>query len=148
MIRTLKAWNSSDPREWAAAEQHYQRYLQRISKRLPLALRSLVQRVTLHDDRIASVQVLTILPSGRDAIMTIQTFRDGWVGTAALIIVHMIGVQGPIRKIDSNLDIMFFDVEILKPHLVRMTFALDKARTWKVDFKDARVHTYNYLKGR
>jgi hypothetical protein len=148
MIRTLPEWNSSDPGRWPAAQSRYQQHLHRIGPRLPPVLRTFVNRLTLHDDRIVNVQMVNDVPSGRDAVVTIESFRDGHVGTAELIILHMIGVRGSIKKTSTDLDIMFFDIEILKPRLLRMSFALADDKTWKIDFTDIGIYTYDYLNRR
>jgi hypothetical protein len=111
------------------------------------ALRSFVRDFTLHDDHVLSVQIVSGLPSGRDAFVTVKVFRDGYVGTAALLVLHLIGIQGAVKKVAPDLDIRYFDIERSDRSLFQLSFALEQKKTWTMKFSAFDFYYHDYRKG-
>lgn len=144
MIRRI--WLDSAPQRWTADQRRYALYLKKIDHRLPARLSEFVREFGLHDDRISHVEVLSNTPSGRDALVSIRLFRDGFHGTAALLILHLIGLRGAVRVPASHLDIMFFDVEQLKDSKFQLSFALEEKKKWSVKFTGFDFYFHDYRK--
>jgi hypothetical protein len=146
MIRSLSSWHSSDVTRWSADQRRYREHLKKVGRHLPPALQRFVREFTLHGDRISGVQIISGMPSGRDALVTIDGYRDGYVGTAALLVLHLVGIRGAVKKVPADLDIMFFDVDRLAPSMFQLGFAFDESRTWSVKFQDFCLYHHDYQK--
>ena len=147
MIRSLTSWNSSNPKRWIADQRRYRKHLTKIERHLSPALQHFVRDFTLHDVHISSVQILSGVPSGRDALVTVEVFRDGYVGTAALLVLHLIGIQGAVRKVAPDLDIMYFDIERSSKSLFQLSFAFEQKKTWTMKFSAFDFYYHDYRKG-
>ena len=143
MIRPHSAWYSPDPKVWSDAQRRYQTHLKKIEPRLPPVLGRFVREFTLHDDRISHIQSISAVPRGRDALVTIRVFRDGYVGTASLLVLHLAGLRGPVRP-PPEYDIMYFDVEVADKSEFQLSFALEEKKSLTVRFSDFGFYLYDY----
>jgi hypothetical protein len=144
MIR--RHWLDSVPERWTADQRKYASYLKKTDHCFPAPLRRFVREFTLHDDRISHIEVVERVPSGRDALITLELFRDGVHGIAALAVLHLIGLRGAVKKAAPDLDIMFFDVEQMKDSTFQLSFALEEKKTWSVKFRDFDFYLHDYRK--
>jgi hypothetical protein len=142
MIR--RSWNDEDPKRWRDSQREYREHLARIRPNLPAVLAEFVEQYSLHDDRFAGILVVPGTPHGRDALVSIRVFRDGLVGAAALLTLHFVGVRGGIRPMPDGIDIHFFDIEMPRPGMFRMGFALDRNRRWNITFRDFAYFMHEY----
>jgi hypothetical protein len=147
MIRSLTSWNSPDPKGWTAEQRRYRKHLTKIERHLPPALQHFIRDFTLHDDHISSVQIVSGVPSGRDALVTVEVFRDGYVGTAALLVLHLIGIKSAVKKVAPDLDIMYFDIERSSSSLFKLSFAFEQKKTWTMKFSAFDFYYHDYRKG-
>jgi hypothetical protein len=144
MIR--RHWLDSAPERWTTDQRKYASYLKKTDHCFPARLRRFVREFTLHDDRISHIEVVERVPSGRDALITLKLFRDGVHGIAALAVLHLIGVRGPVKRAAPDLDIIFFDVEQMKGSTFQLSFALEEKKTWSVKFRDFDFYLHDYRK--
>ena len=86
------------------------------------------------------------MPSGRDALVGIRVYHDGYCGPSALLVLHLIGVRGAVKNVASRVEIRFFDVEKLKNEMFRLSFILEEKKKWSVKFKDFDFYLHEYKK--
>ena len=146
MKRSLSSWLSPKPKGWIDDQRRYRKYLKKITPRLPAPLVRLTNEFSLHDDQIYHVQIISRMPSSRDALVTIKVFRDGFSGTAGLLVLHFIDLQGAMKKPALQFSIMYFDVEVIEDAVFRLTFALDEKKTWSMKFRDFSFYFHDYRK--